>query len=87
MNHVLAIQITRQLDEFKGKMAGMMSRWQELKPKGGPSGNPAVVLAKIQEYANAIQEMREENAKLRKEVSKQRIVGSSLPLKSTGDLN
>ncbi len=46
----------------------MNSRWQELKPKGGPSGNPAVVLAKIQEYANAIQELREESAKLHKEV-------------------
>nr|BBC28429.1 cytoplasmic dynein 1b heavy chain [Yamagishiella unicocca] len=63
----LAVQIGRQLEEFKGKIAGMNSRWQELKPKGGPSGNPAVVLAKIQEYANAIQELREESAKLQKE--------------------
>ncbi|KAG2426397.1 hypothetical protein HYH02_014824 [Chlamydomonas schloesseri] len=63
----LAVQIGRQLEEFKGKVAGMNSRWQELKPKGGPSGNPAVVLAKIQEYANAIQELREESAKLYKE--------------------
>lgn len=64
-------QIARQLEEFKGKVAGMNSRWQELKPKGGPSGNPAVVLAKITEYANAITEMREESAKLQKEVGKQ----------------
>ncbi len=63
-----ASQIARQLEEFKGKVAGMNSRWQELKPKGGPSGNPAVVLAKITEYANAIKEMREESAKLQKEV-------------------
>lgn len=48
----------------------MNSRWQELKPKSGPSGNPAVVLAKIQEYANAIKELREESAKLYKEVRK-----------------
>nr|BCL66104.1 cytoplasmic dynein 1b heavy chain [Volvox africanus] len=63
----LGVQISRQLDEFKSKVAGMNSRWHELKPKGGPSGNPAVVLAKIQEYANAVHELREESAKLRKE--------------------
>nr|ADI46856.1 DHC1bf [Volvox carteri f. nagariensis] len=63
----LGVQIGRQLDEFKGKVVGMNNRWQELKPKGGPSGNPAVVLAKIQEYANALQELRQESAKLRKE--------------------
>ncbi|KXZ45909.1 DHC7 protein [Gonium pectorale] len=63
----LAVQIGRQLEEFKGKVTGMNSRWQELKPKSGPSGNPAVVLAKIQEYANAIKELREESAKLQKE--------------------
>ncbi|GFR50179.1 hypothetical protein Agub_g12346, partial [Astrephomene gubernaculifera] len=63
----LAVQIARQLEEFKGKVTGMNSRWHELKPKGGPSGNPAVVLAKIQEYANSIKELREESAKLYKE--------------------
>ncbi|GLI62890.1 cytoplasmic dynein 1b heavy chain [Volvox africanus] len=63
----LGVQISRQLDEFKAKVAGMNSRWQELKPKSGPSGNPAVVLAKIQEYTNAIQELREESAKLHRE--------------------
>ncbi|KAG2486208.1 hypothetical protein HYH03_015170 [Edaphochlamys debaryana] len=65
--NALAVQIAKQIDEFKGKVAGMNSRWHELKPKSGPSGNPAVVLAKIQEYANAIKELRDESAKLHKE--------------------
>ena len=47
-------------------MAGFASRWHELKPKGGPSGNPAVVLTRIEEYAAAIQELREESGKLQK---------------------
>nr|ADI46936.1 DHC1bm [Volvox carteri f. nagariensis] len=63
----LGVQISRQLSEFKSKVSGISCRWQELKPKGGPSGNPAVVLAKIQEYANAIQELRDESVKLHRE--------------------
>lgn len=49
------VQIVKQLDEFRGKLAGFASRWAELKPKGGPSGNPALVLQKIEEYSAAIQ--------------------------------
>ena len=58
--------IAKQLDEFKSKVVGFSSRWHELKPKGGPSGNPAVVLTRIEEYSAAIQELREESAKLQK---------------------
>ncbi len=50
----------------RGKVSGFASRWHELKPKGGPSGNPAVVLSKIEEYAASIEELREESAKLQK---------------------
>jgi dynein heavy chain 2 len=47
-------------------VAGFASRWSELKPRGGPSGNPAVVLTRIEEYSAAITELREESAKLQK---------------------
>ena len=50
----------------RGKVAGFASRWAELKPRKGPSGNPAVVLTKIEEYAASIQDLREESAKLQK---------------------
>ncbi len=50
----------------RGTVAGFASRWSEIKPKAGPSGNPAVVLSKIEEYAASIQELREESAKLQK---------------------
>lgn len=60
--------VQRQLDEFKGRLAGFVSRWQELKPKGGPSGNPIIVLTKIDETYASLAELREETAKLQKEV-------------------
>lgn len=63
----LAGVIAKQLDDFRAKVAGFTSRWHELKPKDGPSGNPAVVLTRIEEFAANIQELREESAKLQKE--------------------
>jgi len=63
----LGVAVTKQLEEFRGNVAGFASRWEELKPKGGPSGNPAVVLSKIQAYAVEVQELKEESAKLQKE--------------------
>lgn len=51
---------------FRGKVTGFASRWSELKPRSGPSGNPAVVLSKIEEYAASIQELREESTRLQK---------------------
>ena len=48
---------------LRSDVAGFASCWHELKPKGGPSGNPAVVLTRIEEYATAIQELREESGK------------------------
>ncbi|KAJ9505745.1 hypothetical protein QJQ45_029246, partial [Haematococcus lacustris] len=63
----LATAIEKQVDEYKGKLAGFASRWSELKPRSGPSGNPAVVLARIEEYAAAIKDLREEAARVAKE--------------------
>lgn len=36
----LSVLVVKQLDDFRGKVAGFASRWHELKPKAGPSGNP-----------------------------------------------
>ena len=50
----------------RGTVAGFASRWEEVKPKGGPSGNPSIMLHKIKAYTIEVQEMREESAKLQK---------------------
>ncbi|KAG1663699.1 hypothetical protein FOA52_013267 [Chlamydomonas sp. UWO 241] len=63
----LAGQIGKQLEDFKGRISGFASRWSELKPKDGPSGNPAVVLSRIEEYAASIEELKAEAAKLQKD--------------------
>jgi hypothetical protein len=34
--------ITKHIAMCRGKVAGFGSRWSELKPRSGPSGNPAV---------------------------------------------
>ncbi|MEW5298927.1 MAG: hypothetical protein WDW36_001997 [Sanguina aurantia] len=76
----LQVQIVKQLDEFRGKVAGFASRWAELKPKGGPSGNPALVLQRIEEYSAAIQDLREESAKLQKEAGAFKIEASDFDM-------
>eukprot|EP00955_Chlamydomonas_euryale_P024623 259694-Chlamydomonas_euryale.AAC.4 len=63
----LAGTIAKQLDDFRGRIGGFGSRWAELKPKQGPSGNPAVVLTRIEEFAAAINEFQEEAARLQKD--------------------
>ena len=63
----LSVLVAKQLDDFRGKVAGFASRWHELKPKAGPSGNPGIVLQRIEEYSLSINELKEESAKLKKD--------------------
>lgn len=39
---------------------GFSSRWQELKPKGAPKGEPEVILVKIQEFEQTLIQFKEE---------------------------
>lgn len=41
---------------------GFSSRWQELKPKGTPKGEPELILVKIQEFEQSLEQFKEEAA-------------------------
>jgi hypothetical protein len=46
------------MGEFRASVAGFFSRWQELKPKGAPNGNAALVLARLDEYSHQVEELQ-----------------------------
>jgi hypothetical protein len=41
-------------------------RWQGVKPKGGPAGNPSVVLVQLDEATRQLQDLQEEAQQLAK---------------------
>jgi hypothetical protein len=42
----------------------LAGRWQSIKPRGGPSGNPAVVMAQLEDAARQLQDVQEEAEQL-----------------------
>ncbi|KAK9815706.1 hypothetical protein WJX72_008353 [[Myrmecia] bisecta] len=56
--------VGRQVAEFQSKVAGFASRWHELKPRGVPSGDPSLVLVKIDSDARSLAELQDEAARL-----------------------
>ncbi|GMH35100.1 hypothetical protein BSKO_02968 [Bryopsis sp. KO-2023] len=54
--------IVKQIDEFSGRIVGLSSRWHELKPKGAPQGDPAIILTQIEGFALSLEQFREEAA-------------------------
>lgn len=57
-------QIERNITEFKSKVNGFASRWQQFKPKGAPEGDPQLMLAKIEDDALSLAELLEEAKKV-----------------------
>ena len=47
-----------QLGELKSRITSFTARWHELKPKGVPSGDPALVLVKLGEYSRQLTELQ-----------------------------
>ncbi len=47
-----------QVMEFQSKVAGFAGRWQELKPRGIPSGDPSLVLVKIDNDVRSLAELQ-----------------------------
>ncbi|WIA17572.1 hypothetical protein OEZ85_014399 [Tetradesmus obliquus] len=69
-------QLGKKLEDFGGTVAGFASRWQSIKPRGGPSGNPAVVMAQLEDAARQLQDVLEEAEQLCKECE---ALGVALP--------
>ncbi len=51
-------QLARRLEQFAGDVTGFGSRWQALRPKEGPGGNPAVVVAQLEGAWAQVEETR-----------------------------
>ena len=47
-----------QLGELRSRITSFTARWHELKPKGVPSGDPALVLVKLSEYSRQLTELQ-----------------------------
>ena len=45
-------------------MDGFASRWEGLKPKGAPEGDPQMILTKLEDYDRMVAEMMEEAEKI-----------------------
>eukprot|EP00878_Enallax_costatus_P024703 GHUV01026383.1.p1 GENE.GHUV01026383.1~~GHUV01026383.1.p1 ORF type:complete len:1576 (+),score=459.42 GHUV01026383.1:1611-6338(+) len=60
-------QVLKKIQEFEGVITGFASRWQSIKPRGGPTGNPAVVMAQLEDAARQLADIKEEADALCKE--------------------
>ncbi len=49
-----------QVDEIKSRISGFGARWQEVKPHGMPSGDPALMLLKMEDYSKQLKDLQEE---------------------------
>ena len=48
-----------QVGEFKSRISGFGARWQGVKPQGLPSGDPALMLLKIEDYSKQLKDLQE----------------------------
>ena len=49
-----------QVDEIQSRISGLGARWQEVKPHGIPSGDPALMLLKMEDYSKQLIQLQEE---------------------------
>lgn len=49
-----------QVGEIKSRISGFGARWQEVKPHGMPSGDPALILLKMDDYSKQLTDLQEE---------------------------
>ncbi len=52
------------MSDFRTTIADFGARWAALKPRDGPSGNPAVVLAQLEDAAHALADLQQEAERL-----------------------
>ncbi|DBA90074.1 TPA: hypothetical protein ACH3X2_004335 [Trebouxia sp. C0005] len=53
-------QLARQVGEMKSRISGFGARWQEVKPHGMPSGDPALMLLKMEDYSKQLTDLQQE---------------------------
>ncbi|KAL3130926.1 hypothetical protein ABBQ38_000251 [Trebouxia sp. C0009 RCD-2024] len=53
-------QLARQAGELKSRISGFGAHWQEVKPHGMPSGDPALMLLKMEDYSKQLADLQEE---------------------------
>ena len=49
-----------QVGELKSRISGFAARWQEVKPHGLPSGDPGLMLLKLEDYSKQLADLQEE---------------------------
>ena len=49
-----------QAGELRSRISGFGARWQEIKPHGMPSGDPALMLLKMEDYSKQLADLQEE---------------------------
>jgi len=49
-----------QVGEMKSRISGFGARWQEVKPHGMPSGDPALMLLKMEDYSKQLTDLQQE---------------------------
>ena len=49
-----------QAGELRSRISGFGVRWQEIKPHGMPSGDPALMLLKMEDYSKQLADLQEE---------------------------
>ena len=52
--------IMSQVGEIKSRISGFGARWQEVKPHGMPSGDPALMLLKMEDYSKQLADLQQE---------------------------
>lgn len=50
----------KQVGELTSRISGFGAHWQEVKPHGMPSGDPALMLLKMEDYSKQLADLQEE---------------------------
>ncbi len=56
----ITMRIMSQVGEIKSRISGFGARWQEVKPHGMPSGDPALMLLKMEDYSKQLTDLQQE---------------------------
>lgn len=54
------VTLLEQAGELRSRISGFGAHWQEVKPHGMPSGDPALMLLKMEDYSKQLADLQEE---------------------------
>lgn len=52
--------LLKQVGELKSRISSFGARWEEMKPRSMPSGDPALMLLKMEDYSKQLADLQEE---------------------------